>query len=955
LSKVRRINSWSSASAANIYVEFDWGEDIAPLRVEAREKLDRIRDRLPADVDLIQVNSFRSSDIPVLECRIAAERDLSRDYELLNRHVADPLRRVPGVAKVELYGVEPPQVRIDFRRADLERHSLDAGVVLDRLDASSRSLSAGMLRRGDEAWPLRVVNEFVSVDDFRKFPITSQGLKLEDVANVELREPDLDFGRHLDQGRAIGLNVIKESGANNVAVADRAQRVLREIEADPQLKGIQVLTFTDQGEQIRNSLEGLAHAGLVGSLLATGVLFFFLRRLSITLVVAAAIPFSLVAAAALMYFTGRSLNILSMMGLMLAVGMLVDNAVVVLESITRQRERGASPLKAALKGSREVLPAVVSSTVTSVIVFLPLVLGGRTEITTWIGEVGRTIIYTLVCSLLLSLTVIPLVMGRVLRTQGGAPSPIFLKLSGVHQRLLNWTLDHRPAASAIAFGVFAAAIAMFIPVDKSAFTATKVEAVNLSWEFADNLNYREVEKYVTVLENWIQARKDSLHVKSTYSYFTNNEAFTRAYLVDGWADDEGAQKVRKVLRERMPQIPGATVRLQDNQGQSGGARLGVRLYGEPGPRLDQLAAEVVRRLSRIQGLTDVVLGGERGREEVEVVVDRERAAQYGLTTASVGNTVASQFRGRSLSRFRGSEGEVQVQARLAEEDRSSLERLHDMPILGNDPVSGARQTVPLGAVADFRTVRTPSSVERQQRRSVVAVRGNVDPKKSGEARGEARRVLDAMNFPSGYTWSFGGDFEEEDRTQQELLVNLMLALALVYLVMAGLFESLLHPFAIMFALPFAFVGIAVTCFATGSPFNLMAQIGILILVGIVVNNGIVLVHHIHQLRERGLERRRAILEAAHDRLRPILMTTLCTVLGMLPLAAGSNHVGDVLYYPLARTVMGGLFASAILTLLLVPCLYTLLEDGAGMVGRVWRRGPRAAAAGIAAPAEAPVA
>ncbi|HET9327358.1 MAG TPA: efflux RND transporter permease subunit [Candidatus Eisenbacteria bacterium] len=950
LSKVRRINSWSSANSANIYVEFNWGEDIAPIRAEAREKLDRIRDRLPQDVDVIQVNSFRSSDIPVIECRIAADRDLSRDYELLNRHVADPLRRVPGVAKVELYGVEPPQVRIDFRLADLERHGLDAGAVLARLDASSRSSSAGMLRRGDEAWPLRVVNDFESIDEFRSFPITEQGLRLGDVATIALREPDLDYGRHLDLGRAIGLNVIKESGANNVEVSDRARRVLKEIESDPQLKGIRVLTFTDQGEQIRNSLEGLAHAGLVGAALSVGVLFFFLRRLGTTLMVAAAIPFSLLATAALMYFTGRTLNILSMMGLMLAVGMLVDNAVVVLESITRHRERGMAPLKAAIRGSREVLPAVVSATATSIIVFLPLVLGGRTEITTWIGEVGRTIIFTLLCSLFLSLTVIPLAMGRLFRVGVGKPSPIFLKLSAAHQRALAWTLRHRPAASGIALAVFVAAIAMFIPVDKSAFTATKVEAVNLRYEFADNLNYREVERYVTAIETWIQARKESLHVKSTYSYFGNNEAFTRAYLADGWADDEGAQKVRKMLRDGLPQLPGTTLRLQDNQGQSGSSRLAVRLFGEPGPRLDQLAREVSRRLATVEGLTDVVVGGERGREEVEVVVDRQRAAQYGLTTATVGNSVAGFFRGRQLARFRGSEGEVQVQARLDEKDRSSLHGLRDMPVMANRSVGGVLQSVPLAAVADFHVVRTPSSVERQQRHSVVAVRGNVDPKKSGEVRNSVRRVLDGMYLPTGYTWSFGEAFEEEDRTQAELLINLLLALVLVYLVMAALFESLLHPFAIMFALPFAFVGIAVTCLLTGSPFNLMAQIGILILVGIVVNNGIVLVHHVHQLRERGVERTRAILDAAHDRLRPILMTMLCTVLGMLPLAIGGNHVGDVLYYPLARAVMGGLVASTLLTLLLVPCLYTLLEDGAALVARVWRSGPRGAA-----PATAPVA
>ncbi|HKA23935.1 MAG TPA: efflux RND transporter permease subunit [Candidatus Eisenbacteria bacterium] len=935
LSRVRRISSFSSPNAADINMEFDWGEDIAPLRVEAREKLERIRDQLPADVDVIQVNSFRSSDIPVLECRISAQRDLSRDYELLNRHVADPLRRVPGVAKVELYGVERPQIVIEFRLDDLRRHSIDAGELLSRLDASNRSASVGQIRRGQDQWPLRTVNQFTTVDEIRNFPIDNQGLKLSDVATVEYREPDLDYGRHLNESRAIGLNVIKESGANTVHVAAAARQVLDGIGSDPTMKGIQVLTFTDQAEEITNSLRGLLEAGIIGAILAVIVLFFFLRNTVTTLVVAAAIPFSLCAAAALLYFTGRSLNILSMMGLMLAVGMLVDNAVVVLESIYRHREKGHSRLRAALAGSQEVLPAVVAATATSIIVFLPLVLGGKTEITTWIGEVGRTIIFTLVCSLFLSLTAIPLAMGRALPVTTLKPSRWISKLSSVHQKILEWTLRHRVATAFIALGIFATAIAAFIPVDKSTFTATKVEAVLITYEFTDNVNYREAEKYCTKVEDWIQARKDSLHVKSTYSYFGNNQAFTRAYLAKGYADDEGATELRKRLREELPPIAGAKLTLGGND-DSGSSQFAVRLFGEPGPRLDQLGEEVQRRLALVPGLTDLHVGGERGREEIEVSVDRDRAARYGLTSNEAGRAVAMFFRGRTLARFRGPEGEVEMEAKLAESDRSSLDGLNDMPI------RTPRGTVPLGALADFQKVRTPSSVERQMRHTVLTVTGNIDPKKAGEVRKAASRTMNAVSFPTGYSWSYGQGFEQENATQQELLMNLVLALLLVYLVMASLFESLLHPFAIMLALPFAFVGIAWMCLLTHSPFNLMAQIGLLILIGIVVNNGIVLIYRVHQLREGGMPRREAILEAARVRLRPILMTVTATVLGLAPLAVGQNHVGDVLYFPLARTVIGGLLASAVLTLVLVPCLYTLLEDGAALFGRVWKKGPRAA-------------
>jgi HAE1 family hydrophobic/amphiphilic exporter-1 len=934
MSRVRRIQSQSSATGANINVQFAWGEDLGPLRVEAREKLDRIREALPRDVDLILVNGFRSSDIPVLECRIAADRDLSRAYELLNRHVADPLRRVQGVAKVELYGVEPPQVQVEFSLDALERHGLEGGDVVRKLEAANRSIAAGTLKRGDESWPLRVVNQFASLEEIGALPVDGKGLRLRDVAAIRYREPDLDYGRHLDKTRAIGLNVIKESGSNTVDVARRSRAALAEIEKDPELRGVRVLTFTDQGDEITNSIKGLLESGLIGGLLAVCVLLFFLRNLITTLVVSTAIPFSLLAASALMYFTGRTLNILSMMGLMLAVGMLVDNAVVVLEAIYRHRQAGKSPLHAALAGSKEVQAAVVCATLTSIIVFLPLVLGGRTEITTWLAEVGRTIIFTLVCSLWLSLTAIPLAMGRFLPAVApNAKTPGIGWLADRYADLLLWTLRHRLGAAAFALVLFIASIAAFIPVNKSTFTGSKVEAVRMEYEFADNLNQHEVEKYVSKVEGWILARKDSLHVKSTYSYFTHNYAFTRAYLATGYADDHGAEVVRKLLRKGLPALPGTRLKIAGADDESDASRLAVNVFGDPGPRLTELAEEVRRRVALLPGVDGVERASDRGSKEIEVFVQRERAARYGLTADDVASSVALFFRGRPLSRFRGPDGEVQMQARLAEADRQSLSRLRSMPIA----VPALATSVPLGSVADFRTVDTPASIERQQRRSVAAMTADVDSKKSSEIRKSVRKELDGMSFPPGYTWSFGSAFENEDETQKEMLLNLILALALVYVVMAALFESFLHPFAIMFALPFAFAGVAWMCFLTGTPFNLMAQIGILILVGIVVNNGIVLIHHVHQLRERGMQRTDALLKAGRDRLRPILMTTATTVLGLLPLAFGRTHVGDVLYFPLARTVIGGLLASTLLTLLLVPCLYTLLEDGARMISGAWAK------------------
>jgi HAE1 family hydrophobic/amphiphilic exporter-1 len=939
LSGVRRISSYADADQTFLWVELDWGTDIGPLRVEAREKIDRIRDELPSDVDQIHINSFRSSDIPVLVCRISADRDLSHQYELLNRHVADPLRRIPGVAKVELYGVDPPEVQINLSLDAVKRHNVDVSLVLARLEASNRSMSAGQLRRDDETWPLRVVNRFESLEEITNLPINQYGLKLGDIASIEYREPELNYGRHLNDTRAIGFDIIKDSNANAVDVARRAWVSMAEMKRDPALEGIEVITFEDQAEEITNSLQGLMQSGIIGALLATLVLFFFLRRLTATLVVALAIPASLLASGAILYFTGNTLNILSMMGLMLAVGLVVDNAVVVLESIYRYQQKGKGRVRSALLGSKEVLPAVVCSTATSIIVFLPLSIGARSEISTWLGEMGRTIIFTLMCSLFLSLTAIPLFMGRFVKGTAAPRSRFIERLSEIYLRILKWTLRHRVATLAIALVVIVTAAIPFNFVDKSAFTGTRIQEVEIEYDFTDNVNHEEAERYVTKVEGWILSRLDSLHVKSTYSWFTDNHAVTLAFLAPGYADDDGAQETREMLRTGIPEMPGVTLDYGgEDQQQGGPARMRVRIFGDPGPRMDDLAEEVKRRLALLDGLTDVKVGGaDRGAQEVEVVVRRDQAAMYGLSTGRVATNVATFFRGRPLARYKAPDGEVEVRAQLAKEDRESLERLKEMPMVGDDG-----QIVPLAAVADFKTVDTPSRVFRQQRRSVTVISGNFSSNEGGKVRKAVSKEMDSMHFPTGYFWSFGQGIEEENQTQQEMMINLLLALALVYLVMAGLFESLLHPFAIMLALPFAFVGIAWTSFLTGSPFNLMAQIGLLILVGIVVNNGIVLIYHVHQLRERGIERRQALLDAARDRMRPILMTTATTVLGLLPLAIGQNRVGDILYFPLARTVIGGLISSTLLTLVLVPCFYTLIEDLTGFTRRLWRKGPREA-------------
>ncbi|UCF79302.1 MAG: efflux RND transporter permease subunit [Candidatus Eiseniibacteriota bacterium] len=931
MSRLKRIYSYSDSDGSNIFLEFDWGVDIDVLRVEAREKIDRVQPELPDDVDQIYVQGFSSSDIPILILRVASGRDLSKSYDLIEKRIVNPLRQVPGVAQVRSYGVEKREISIELDLDRVKMHSVDVADLLSGLTRANRNVSAGRVNDGDDRFSVRVLGDFKTLGEIQNFPVTGN-ITLQDIADIRYEEPKLDYGRHLDRERAVGIEVMKESGYNTVKVARAARERLKEIGEDPALEGLSILTFLDLSEQILNGLNGLLQAGLLGALLACVVLYFFLRNVAATLAIGLAIPFSVVSACVFIFFAGRSLNILSMMGLMISVGMLVDNAVVVLESIFRHRQSGAAPADATVMGTREVLPAVVTSTLTTIIVFLPLTLGARTEISVWISETGKTIFAAILCSLLVSVTLIPLFMHRFGHLVRERSSDLIRRLTERYQRFLTWSLAHRWKMGGIMAAVFLSMIFPFMKMEKSAFSGIKVEDIPIRYEFSENVNHIVAERYVNQVEEFIVEHSEELHLKSLYSVFADNYAMTRVYPYPEFTDEDNVHEIRKILREGLPKLPGVELKLGGLQETRREGRISVNIFGDAGPTLMGLADEAARRLAFVRELKDIDTQRERGREEIQVVIDRELVAHKGLSSVQVASAVAMFFRGVPVSRFRGPEGEVEIWARVREEDRQNLENLQRLTL-----ANMAGEAVPLSSVARFTVERGPAQIERQQRKTVAVVTAHYEGSDTPTIRKRISRVLSEMSFPAGYSWSYGGFFEEESATQQELLVNMVLALILVYVVMASLFESLVHPFAIMFALPFAFVGVSWLLFSTGTPFNIMAQIGLLILIGIVVNNGIVLIYQVHCLREAGMERTEAIIHGAGQRLRPVLMTAATTVLGLTPLALGRTAVGDAMYYPMARCVIGGLVASSFLTVVIVPSLYGMLEDWTNRVRRIFMR------------------
>jgi HAE1 family hydrophobic/amphiphilic exporter-1 len=674
-----------------------------------------------------------------------------------------------------------------------------------------------------------------------------------------------------------------------------------------------------------------------GGALAILVLFFFLRRIDSTLIVAGAIPLSLLATTAVMYFTGRNLNVLSMMGLMLGVGMLVDNAIVVLESIDRKHRDEPDTKKAALHGGSEVAMAITASTLTSVIVFLPLIVGQKTNITIMLGEAGFTISVALVASLVVSLLLIPLLAAWLLRSRVAVEPPSIRWLEERYVRALGWTLRHKGWTFLIVVASLAVGFLPFMLelVETSTFSGGVNRRLRLQYQFADFVYKSEAEQKVRQVEDFLWAHKDEFLVRDLYSFFGENDAMTVIVLNQEDLSDRYLKELRQKVRKAMPVVPGTKV-FFDNDSEEGGSTtyFSVKLYGNDVEGLNRWSETVAQRLEAMEGVEDVMTSAHRARREIQARLDSDRARRLGLSPKDMADMFGFTLGGMRLARFNAGDREVEINLSLALADRENLEDLRQLVVTNREG-----RPVQLGEVADFQVVPRAQSIQRENRKIRVQVRATFEGKNFGPAREKIAGMMDTLGLPPGITWSFNDRIQEQGEEGRQMMLNYLLALALVYIVMASLFESLAQPFAILFSIPFSLVGATWLLTVTGTPFNLMANMGVLILMGIVVNNGIVLLDRVNHYRREGHGREEAILLAGRDRLRPILMTALTTVLGLLPLALGKTGLGGwAYYYPLARTVMGGLISSTALTLIVLPYISYGVESLALWMGRTWRAG-----------------
>jgi HAE1 family hydrophobic/amphiphilic exporter-1 len=943
MSGIKRLEGSARAEGAGLQVVFtDWSRDVSVAASEARERIDAIRDQLPEEMQRYFVQKFDTGDMPVLRVRLASQtRNLTGAYELIDREFKRRLERLPGVAKVDVSGAPPNEVEIAISPDSLVAHNISLNDLTKSLQALNFSVSAGDIDDGGRRLRVQPVGEITDLSQFTNLVIGSNGVRLGDIAQVRLKPSRMDYGRRLDGRPAVGLDIFKERDANLVEVSSSALREVQAISKEPALSGIQIKVIDNQGEDVTSSLRSLAEAGGIGLVLSIAVLFFFLRHWPSTLMVTLAIPICFVLTLGFMYFAGVTLNILSMMGLLLAVGMLVDNAVVVVESIYQEREKNpGNPRLASILGTRHVAIALSAGTLCHCIVFVPNLFGERNLTAIFLSQIAITISVSLLASWLVAVSLIPMISARLKTpptlSPGAAASGLIPRLQRRYAGFLRWTLEHRGKS---VLGILLIIAVSIVPVKLTKinmFGGGGGEQVDVNYQWKGSYTKEQISDEVLRVEKFLDANRAKYHIKQLYSYYSEQGDADTVITFDS-KDAEVTKPLSDQLSKDLPKSARATITVGHGGDDGGpGQNIEFQLVGDSTRTLTDLANDIVPILSHRKELSDVRVDAGDRNSELTVRVDRERAAAFGFSAEEVSRFVGLALRGAPLREFRRGENEVPVWVRFAGAQDFGVKDIATFTVRAPDG-----RSVPLLSMVDVSVVPAASEIRRVNRQTALKIVARLPDKVTmPDARKALEETLKSIAFPAGYSYSFDGSaFGDSDDAMKQMMFNLAIALVMIYIVMAAVFESLLFPAAIMSGVVFSVFGVFWLFWISQTEFNIMAFIGILVLMGVVVNNGIVMIEHINNLRRRGMSRTDALVEGSRERLRPIMMTMGTAILAMVPIALSTSDTGNNMpaYYPMARAIAGGLAFSTIVSLLFLPTIYAILDDLSHGTSRVIAR------------------
>ncbi len=942
---VERVTSTSSEGRSSVRVEFVFGMDIDVAADEVRSRLDRGRRSLPDDIEPPTIFKFDVTQFPIMFLTVATEDMDPRELRMFTeKNILYRFERIKGVGQVRVGGGLRREVHVDLNLEKLRALDLSVAEVVNTIRNENLNRPVGPVREGRFDVLLRTSGEFENVNQILNVALSSRGgvpVYVRDIAEVEDSHPDIRHYVGVNGKDALRLIMFKQSGSNTVKVSDAVWEEVDRIHAD--YPTIRIDKTMDTADFINAAIRNVQAAAGAGAVLAVFVLVLFLRSLTSTLIIGVAIPISVVSTFALMYFNGFTLNIVSFGGLALGVGMLVDNAIVVLENIYRHREGGKASREAAVVGSREVATAITASTLTTIAVFVPvLFLGGYSAQT--FQQLAYVVSFSLLCSLIVALTVVPaLCSKRAGASRGGLrilrhAERAMMAMSENYSEAIRWALRNRSIVTALAVALFVCAIWLtgFVGVELEPQVDEGQIRINLesepgtraevTKEIVDRMEAIVMEQVPEVEYIMTEAGSDS-----PFRSIATHIGELRITLVDQSQRTRSAREITNILRPQLMAVaPGVQLRTRISSGNfgrrrgGGGSsddRLQVTIRGYSPETTQQLALQVRDAMLGVRGVAEAQVSRRPGSPEMVVRVDRMKAASMGMSVAQVADTLETAVGGRRSSFYREEGDEYDIVVRLREEDRLELSQVGRIPLR-----TPRGDLIYADDVVQLNRQEGPIEISRVDQERIVYVSGTIADRDLGSIIADLRPALAAIPRPDGYELRFGGEWEDQQESFRQLTLAGILALFLVYMVMAAQFESLRDPFIILFSVPLAAIGVVTMLVITETTFNMQGFLGVIVLVGIVVNNAIVLIDYTNQLRR---DHGRGILEsvttAGKRRLRPILMTTVTTVLGLTPMALGLGE-GSELQVPMARVVIGGLLTSTLITLVFIPVVYATLEE-----------------------------
>lgn len=948
---VKSITATSEEESSRVTVHFDWGYDLDEAANDIRANLDRVRRRLPDEADTPTIFKFDPSMSPILTLGLSGEQDEAYLRKLADDDLSYLLQRIDGVAQVEVRGGKSQEIRVYLKQDRMQAFGITAEQLVAAIDRENSMTPAGYLAVGVGDYLLRTKGELQTLDEIGNLVVAQRDgipVYLKDLATIEQGYETTRQLTRIDGKPGIVLSISKRSGANTVAVADRVYKALDEIKLSHPDINLRILN--DSSIYIRQAVNSVSDSAVAGGVLAALILLFFFHNFRATLITGITMPVSILATLILAYFFKMTLNTISLGGLALGVGMLVDNSVVVLDNIFRHYHKNGGNIKAAaLNGTAEMGGALSSSTLTTVCVFFPLIyLSGRNGII--FKELSYMVIFSLLCSLLVAITLIPVLCARFLKvhdlneTEVRSLNGRLVKMQNGWEKsygeALKWCLNHKATVILSGIGLFLVSLVLFPLIGTELVQTTDEGVIRVNLQMPTGTRLEETDRVSKELEQFIRENLPELANMEVSVGGSNSHKATLTLRLKSKAERRrSTQQVVDYLNANLA-VPGARLRIQVQNsmrllyGGSDPVEIDIRGYDQQQAR--KVATEVMDIISRIPGITNVTMSREEERPELDIIIDRKRASDYGITTEQITAAVQINIEGKVATTLRRNGEEIEVRVNLQEADRQTWQDLGRIMVSGSN-----NRVVPLSSLVSLVQTNSPVGIERKDQERNVTVSADLEKRDLDGAIRDVQAAIRKVNLPEGIRIYYAGDYEEQKKSFQEFQTVILLALLLVYMVMASQFESFFDPFVIMLSVPFALSGVILILLLTDTLFNTQVYLGLILLGGVVVNNAIVLISYIRILMEQGMDLETAVLEGSKSRLRPVLITTLTTVIGLIPMALGIGE-GAETQAPLARTVLGGLTFSTVLTLVLIPVIFATLESRLMKIKYRWRKSSVAA-------------